>query len=153
MGLLYSNSIFHKNVTKPNILLLTVCSLRQDHLGYYGYSRNSSPTIDKLAGISTCFKNCYTNIPWTKPSVSALMTGKYPGTIKNDGEEISLVSLLNSTGYKTCGIVGTNVVRDSVKMNLGFSSFFDNYNLKTSKDSHTVQADTVVNKAIEWLEG
>ncbi|MFH1247945.1 MAG: sulfatase [Candidatus Omnitrophota bacterium] len=151
IGLLSSSSIFHKNVANPNILLLTVCSLRQDHLGYSGYSRNTSPAIDKLAGTSTYFRNCYTHIPWTKPSVSALMTGQYPGTIKNDVEGISLVSLLNSAGYITCGIIGSNMVRDSIKINLEFTSFFDNYNLKTNKDPHTVRADTVVNKAIEWL--
>lgn len=145
-------SVFNKNVTKPNILLVTVCSLRQDHLGCYGYSRNTSPAIDKFARGSVCFKNCYTHIPWTKPSVLALMTGKYPGRAKTGIKETSLVSFLDSMGYITYGIVGTNMARDAAKMNLGFESFFDNYNLKISKDIHTVQADTIVDKAIELLE-
>jgi arylsulfatase A-like enzyme len=59
--------------------------------------------------------------------------------------------LLQASGYLTCGIIGTNVVRDAAKADVGFDIFLDNYNLKTSKDFHTVQADTIVNETLGLL--
>jgi len=138
--------------SKPNILLITVCSLRQDHLSCYGYQRNTSPNIDNLAKEAILYKNCHTPIPWTKPATIALMTGKYPSLVVTTKKELSLAGLLHSTGYLTCGVVGTNVARESAEADVDFDIFWDNRNLRWSKDQHTVQADTIVNQAIKILD-
>ncbi|MBU3912394.1 MAG: sulfatase [Candidatus Omnitrophica bacterium] len=136
-------------VKKPNILLITVCSLRQDHLSIYGYPRLTSPNIDKLAETSTLFKNSYTHIPWTKPSTIALMTGKHPSLFTNNGETLS--ELLQTAGYFTSGIIGTNMVHKAAKMDVGFDVFLDNRDLKTGQDHATVQADIIAERAKEFL--
>jgi len=140
-----------QSVNKPNILLVTVCSLRQDHLGCYGYQRNTSPNIDNLAKTATIFKNSYTHIPWTKPGTIALLTGRYPSPEVKVENNIALPSLLHSKGYFTCGIIGTNIVRDGANADIGFDIFLDHRNLTTSKDYNTVQADTIVDRALEIL--
>ena len=63
---------------KPNIILITVDSLRADHLSCYGYQRNTTPNIDKLANNSTLFKKHMTVYPKTTPSAVSMMTGLYP---------------------------------------------------------------------------
>lgn len=147
--IVFRESHIRSGFKKPNILLITVCSLRQDHLGYYGYSRLTTPNIDKLAQISTLFTNCYTHIPWTIPAIKALMTGNYPLPSLNAGKETTLAEILRSIGYVSFGVVGTFV--DVSDFNTGFNGFWGPRNLETSKDMNTVRADVIANKAIEIL--
>jgi arylsulfatase A-like enzyme len=60
-----------------DIVLLTIDSLRADHLGAYGYKRNTTPNIDKLAQRGTRFERAYCPTPHTSYSVTSMMTGKY----------------------------------------------------------------------------
>jgi len=136
---------------KPNILLITACSLRQDHLGCYGYPRFTSPNIDKIAQTATIFMNCYTPIPWTLPGIKALMTGDYPFSLSYPNEEIFLTNMLHSKDYLLFGISST-IVEDN-NFNLGFDKFFNPLNLKRNKDKGgVVDSDIIVNKAIELLD-
>ncbi|MHB8157517.1 MAG: sulfatase [Desulfocucumaceae bacterium] len=144
--------LFERPADKPNILLITVCSLRQDHLGCYGYRRDTSPNIDALADISNVFNNCHTNIPWTKPSVIALMTGRYPHPDISTDNRPTLAGSLHSAGYLNLAVVGTEVAREGAKAGAGFDVFMDNTSLKTGKDAMSVQADTLVNAAEKLLE-
>ena len=67
------------NIPKgPNVILIVIDALRPDHLGCYGYQRDTSPNIDKLAKEGIIFKNAYANAPWTKPSVATIFTSLYP---------------------------------------------------------------------------
>lgn len=134
---------------RPNILLITVCSLRQDHLSCYGYPRLTTPNIDKLVKFSTVFTNCYTPVPWTIPSIEALMTGTYPFSSLGLTKKTSLIKLLRSSDYAMSGIVGTFV--ENSDFNCGFDRFFGPRNLKTNKDINTVSADVISHKAIEIL--
>ncbi len=63
----------------PNVLVITVDTLRSDRLGCYGYSRPTSPNIDRLAARGTLFANAYSSAPWTLPSYGSLFTGLLPG--------------------------------------------------------------------------
>jgi len=63
----------------PNVLVVTVDTLRPDRLGCYGYARPTSPRIDQLAARGTRFANAYSSAPWTLPSYGSLFTGLYPG--------------------------------------------------------------------------
>lgn len=132
----------------PNILLITVCSLRQDHLGFYGYRRATSPHLDALAESATVFSNAYTHVPWTKPSTIALMTGRYP--IPRPARE-SLPQLLQAQGYATYGIIGTNMVRKAAQMDKGFDGFQDHQDLETGHDSATVPANIIVDTGLKVL--
>ncbi len=61
----------------PNVLVLTVDTLRSDRLGCYGYGRPTSPKLDALAARGVRFANAYSSAPWTLPSYGSLFTGLY----------------------------------------------------------------------------
>lgn len=115
----------------PNILLLLVDCLRPDHLGCYGYSRNTSPYIDKLAQEGVIFADAYSNAPWTKPSVASFLTSLYPNvhgavniTDTLPHGVLTIAELLKDRGYYTCFLNGGNVFLDT---NSNFDQGFDLY--------------------------
>ena len=61
-----------------NVILIGIDTLRADHLGIYGYERNTSPTIDQFAKESVVFGNCFSQAPLTSPSFMSMMTSLYP---------------------------------------------------------------------------
>ncbi len=63
-----------------HVLILSIESLRWDHLGFAGYARPTSPNIDKLVARGTCFRRAYAQAPWTRPSVASTFTSTYPST-------------------------------------------------------------------------
>ena len=100
------------NVLKsPNIVLISIDDLRADHLGCYGYRRNTSPNIDSFAKRNILFKNCYVHQPWTLTSHISMVTSLYPITHSVDMSHIldqaivTLAEVLESEGYMTLGFV------------------------------------------------
>lgn len=61
--------------TRPNVVLISIDSLRADHLHCYGYERETCPAIDRLAAEGVLFENVYSTTSWTLPAHIALMTG------------------------------------------------------------------------------
>ena len=64
----------------PNLLLVTLDTTRADHLGLYGYERDTSPQLDELAVESRVYENAYSTSSWTLPSHASLFTGLYPSS-------------------------------------------------------------------------
>ena len=62
------NSPDEKSAQAPNLVLITLDTLRADHLGFYGYERNTSPVLDALAAESAVFENCFSSVPTTLPA-------------------------------------------------------------------------------------
>jgi hypothetical protein len=62
---------------RPNMLLVTLDTVRADHVGCYGYKRATTPTIDRLAQQGTTFTRAFSNIPWTTPSHFCFLTGAH----------------------------------------------------------------------------
>ena len=77
----HSKSIF-LNLKDKNIILISIDTLRADHLGVYGYHRNTSPFIDQLSRESIVFERAFTASGYTLPSHTSLFTGLYPRTHK-----------------------------------------------------------------------
>ena len=67
----------NSNVRKPNILFISIDSLRSDHLGCYNYFRDTTPNIDRLSEKGTLFLNGISNTSWTLPSHMSMFTGLY----------------------------------------------------------------------------
>src|SRR5512143_1908488 len=65
---------------KPNVILITIDTLRADYLGCYGNSRIETPTLDSLASDGTLFERAYCQVPMTPPSHASILTGTYPLT-------------------------------------------------------------------------
>src|SRR5207247_8558769 len=63
---------------RPSVVLITIDTLRADHLGCYGYARPTTPRIDALAKESLLFERAYTTLPRTTQSVASILTGRYP---------------------------------------------------------------------------
>ena len=97
---------------RPNVVLIVIDALRQDHVGCYGYGRPTSPVIDSLAAESIVFENAITHAPWTKTSFATMMTSLYPHQHGvTDWESImpdslvTLPELLRDNGYSTIALI------------------------------------------------
>src|SRR5262249_42662391 len=67
-------------VARPNVLLISLDTLRPDHLGCYGYGKPTSPNLDRFAKRALVFGNCRAQAPWTLPSHMSLFTSMLPST-------------------------------------------------------------------------
>lgn len=64
--------------SRPNLLFLSIDTLRADHVSCYGYSLPTTPTLDQMARNGTRFAQARSVAPWTLPSFASMMTGRYP---------------------------------------------------------------------------
>lgn len=145
---------------RPNILLLVIDTLRADHVGSYGYERDTTPAIDRIAGNSIVFENAYTTAPWTLPAFASILTSRYPwehGAV-NDylavREELpTLAGLLRDRGYETAAFVSHIFASSTYGFDAGFDLFEE---FRITEDYRFDQgleprADRVVTRVIDWL--
>ena len=78
--------------SEPNIMIIELDCLRADHVGCYGYSKNTTPNIDALAKDGLVFEKFFTTSTWTRPSVASLFCSQYPGQTGISGIRDSLPS-------------------------------------------------------------
>lgn len=137
---------------RPNILLITIDALRADHLGCYGYGRDTSPNIDRLAKEGTVFLNCFSTGPGTAYSFVGLLTGRYLAVGKEyvfldnilGREFITLPEYLKDYGYYTAAFV----LNGNLMAGKGFEQGFDYY-----RDSwHRNDANGVTDGVLEFLK-
>ena len=114
------------------IILISIDTLRADHLPVYGYRKVKTPTIDALASGGTVFERAYSHAPQTLPAHTALLSGRLPfetgvrdnvGFVVRNGERL-LPQMLRERGYSTAGIVSSYVLRKETGISQGFD-FFD----------------------------
>ena len=117
---------------KPNLLLITIDTLRADHLGSYGNRKVRTPNLDAIAAASLFFENAVCQAPLTLPSHTSLMTGRYPihhGTHDNAGtvsqREVTLAEILRKNGYHTYAFVGGFPLDHRFGLNQGFEIYDD----------------------------
>jgi len=127
---------FNKKNKKPYIFLIAIDALRRDHLGIYGYERNISPNIDRLAEQSSIFLKAYSQSTWTKPSFGSMMTGQYSLTHKllsNKVTDFNIIpdniktipEILKENGYDTIGLTDGGFVHGRYGFNRGFDIYKD----------------------------
>lgn len=147
-----------------NLIIITIDTLRPDHLGCYGYDSIKTPNIDGLADNGVLFSNAYSPVPLTFPSHVSMMTGQYPirhGVQNNcsfvlDDSAVTLAELLKKKGYTTGAIVASFVLASSFGLDQGFDHYDDlflQHNVERpdySKD-HRI-ARTVTDLAKEWIQ-
>ena len=146
----------------PNILLITIDTLRADHLSCYGYSRLTSPHIDRLARQGVRFQSAYSPVPLTGPAHSSLLTSVYPQQhgatingmkISAKPRPVTLAQLLRRNGYRTGAFVSAWPLKKSI---LGLGRGFGVYNEKFSYHYKLVnaarRADEVTAAALQWLQ-
>jgi arylsulfatase A-like enzyme len=139
-ALILTGSARSAEPSRPSVLVLLVDALRADHLGCYGYQRDTSPRIDALAAESMLFANAWAQSPWTKPSVPTLFTSLYPmqhgvyegetpgspGHLESDvlsAELRTIAEALRDAGYRTAAFV----YNDHLPAEHGFDQGFELY--------------------------
>jgi arylsulfatase A-like enzyme/Flp pilus assembly protein TadD len=147
---------------KPNILLITIDTLRADHLGCYGYAAAQTPNIDGLAGRGVLFTRAFGHTPLTLPSHTNILLGLTPnahGVHDNSNFIIregflSLAQWLKGQGYATGAFVGAFPLDSRFGLTQGFDVYDDNYGIQGPTDLKFVErrADVVVGLGLEWIK-
>jgi len=113
----------------PDVILIVIDTLRADHLGCYGYSRNTSPDIDRFAADSQLFENCFAHAPSTSASVASILSGFLPHETKVTNKTLmskklrTLPVMLASRGYKTAAVVSNYIFREKRGWETGFDVY------------------------------
>jgi choline-sulfatase len=167
----------------PNILLVTIDTLRADHVHCYGYEAIRTPVLDSLAASGVLFEHAYTPIPVTLPSHTTILSGLYPhqhgvrdnGVYRVPDELEMLPEILHARGYETAAFVGAYVVHHSYGIDQGFDRYDDEMEEPIREKNPILvgsqipgytrrwvdrwtkpyhrRAEVVVGKASQWLRG
>ena len=120
-------------LTKPNVVLIVLDTLRADRMSCYGYGRRTTPFIDAFAEDATVFERAVVPGQWTIPSHASLFTGEYPTTHMTNqiydsvGDDLTtLAELLRADGYRTVGFCNNPLlgVVDN-ELEHGFEEFYN----------------------------
>lgn len=144
-----------------NIVLLTIDSLRADHLGCYGYSRPTSPFLDRLARQGILFEHAYASSSMTAPSHASLFTGLYPpqhGVRVNAYQRVpldvrTLAERLHDAGYRTGAFVSSIVLARTHQLDQGFDVYDDRtIPVRHSRAQARRPGALTVDAAARWLD-
>jgi arylsulfatase A-like enzyme len=153
----------------PNVLFVTVDTLRADHCSLYGYARPTTPRLDGLARDGSVFEHAYAPMATTAPSHSTMFTGLLPrrhGVVKNglvlDAGQDTLAEAFSRRGYRTAAIVSSFVLERRFGLDQGFASYDDRFertggSLERPEDDPSPlgldqRADRTFEKARAWLK-
>ncbi len=141
-----------------NVILVCMDTVRADHLGCYGYERETTPALDALAERSIVFEDASATACWTKPSVPSFLTGTYPiqhgvysGSSRDEAgthsdvlpeDATTLAEAFRSAGYATAAFVKNAQLRRG----LGFEQGFDEY-VDEAGDAREIRW-----RARDWLD-
>ncbi|MHA1271275.1 MAG: sulfatase [Candidatus Helarchaeota archaeon] len=135
-----------RNKVRQNLILITIDTLRIDHLSIMGYEKKTSPYLDKLAKKGIFFKQVITNGPWTLPSFSSIFTSIYPfhqgGYSPLPENKTTIAEVLQSNNYLTIGIHSTPVLSKFY----GFDRGFEIYHGAITKSNGYPIKNKVMNK-------
>jgi arylsulfatase A-like enzyme/Tfp pilus assembly protein PilF len=146
-----------------DVILITLDTLRPDHLGCYGYTAVQTPHIDQLAATGARFAQAFTPVPITLPSHTSLMTGAFPlatGVHDFTGNRVppgtaTLAKILRDRGYSTAAFIGAPVLDSRFGLNQGFETYFDHFELGRMEEVHLDAmkrpGNQVVDEALKWL--
>ncbi|MBA7494662.1 hypothetical protein ES702_05239 [subsurface metagenome] len=147
---------------KPNVLLISIDTLRADHLGCYGYHRKSSPNIDKLAKEGILFSNTFSQCSWTIPSHGSIFTSKLPHrhgcTIDTTPggkwhplpfSNLTLAEVLRKNGYITAAFTSGGYMVTQNGLHQGFDLYYNNSGPGWDP---FFNIERIVAKTSNWLE-
>jgi arylsulfatase A-like enzyme/tetratricopeptide (TPR) repeat protein len=144
-----------------NVLLISIDTLRADHLGSYGFPEDTTPHLDALAREGARFENVFSPVPLTLPAHASLLTGTIPplhGIHDNlsDGlgeERTTLAELFRGAGFRTGAIVSSFVLDSRFNLDQGFDTYDDEF-----EEEHKIaflserKGDETTRRAGAWLE-
>ena len=148
-----------RRAPRPNLLLVTIDTLRADHVGAYGYAQPTTPTLDGLARRGARFDRVQAAAPLTGPSHATILTGHYPpahglrdnGRLTIDPKVETLAERLKGAGWRTAAFVAAYPVAGS----FGFARGFDRFDegLAVAEPGRVAErpGSAVAEAAIGWL--
>jgi arylsulfatase A-like enzyme/Tfp pilus assembly protein PilF len=118
---------------RPNVLLITIDTVRADRIGAYGHKAARTPVIDQLAREGVKFTDATAHAPLTYPSHVAILTGRYPGAfgVRLNGmtplpdSAVTIAERMRSAGYRTGAVIGSVIVDRSSGLSQGFDEYDD----------------------------
>lgn len=122
-------------LSAPNVILISVDTLRSDHLGFYGHHAPTSPNLDRLAAASIVFEDMVCEIPLTGPSFAAMMTSHFPratGVTRNGirlPEDVQTTAeLFSAAGYETVCVTSNWTLKSKLSgLDRGFDVYDDGF--------------------------
>ncbi|MDH3211476.1 MAG: sulfatase-like hydrolase/transferase [Myxococcales bacterium] len=136
------------------VLLISIDTLRADHLGVYGYLRPTSPVIDGLAREGIVFADASSTAPWTLPAHASMLSGLYPHrhgatdvTHQLPEDVPTLATILARRGYRTAAVVNSTKVSRLYDLSRGFQEF-----LYVPEVHDRISPSTwITDQAMDWL--
>ena len=150
-------------LSSPNVVFITVDTLRADHLGCYGDKQIRTPNIDALAADGIRFERAYAAVPVTLPSHTVIFTGTYPmlsgvhdfAANKLSPNQPTLASVLKENGYTTGAIIGSAVLDSRFGLNHGFDFYYDHFDFNRLQESNLDEMErpgnVVADLTLDWL--
>src|SRR4249919_560972 len=151
---------------RPSVLLVSIDTLRADHVGSYGYRAAATPVIDALAARGLRFEQAETVTPLTLPAHTSLLSGTFPAFhgVRDNGsfyvgdEVTTLAEVMKAHGYRTAGFVGAYVLDHRWGIAQGFDHYYDDFDLSRFEMAAGIDAaqrpgSEVVDHALAWLAG
>lgn len=144
----------------PNVLLVSIDTLRADHLGAWGYARATSPRLDAFARGAIRYARVLAPTPWTLPSHAALLTGRHPfelGILDSEGvvpaEARTLAEHLRARGYLSAAFVDSDP-EGFLGARRGFDRGFDSFSHAPFKARRVHEYDmrATADAALRWLD-
>lgn len=135
-----------------NVILVSIDTLRRDHLGLFGYARNTSPFIDRIGRAGVAFDQCISQAPWTAPSHASMLSSLYPSVLGmgrfedpgHIGDSVDMLAeVLADAGFRTHAVTSGGFMAAKI----GFTQGFEIY------DDAGLNMETTVERATQWLQG
>lgn len=140
-----------------NLVILSIDTLRVDHLGIYGYPHPTSPTLDRFAEQSTVFETAITVHVTTAPAHGTILTGRYPGShgILRNGMRLArnvptLAEMLSEQGWSTGGFVSGWTLQRHTSLDRGFAVYDDD--LGSPEAGARRDGGKTTDVALDWLK-
>jgi arylsulfatase A-like enzyme/Tfp pilus assembly protein PilF len=145
------------------VVLITVDTLRADHVGCYGYKQIKTPNIDGLAADGARFDRAFAVVPVTLPSHTSILTGTYPmlsGMHDFSGNKLSplqptLASVLKQAGYQTGAVIAAAVLDSRFGLNHGFDFYYDHFDFSRLDEANLEEMERpgniVGDVTLDWL--
>jgi arylsulfatase A-like enzyme len=146
---------------RPSVLFWLIDTCRADHLSLYGHERATTPFLERLGQEGVVFERCYSQAPWTKPSMSSILTSQYPSRHGSTqllqpllDSFVTLPEVLGAAGWTTAGFSANPVMGSFTNLDQGFASFRDSWTMiqgESPMDYASGSAAKIVPHAFEWL--
>jgi choline-sulfatase len=145
-----------------NVMVVTIDTLRPDHLGCYGYRRIETPVLDRFAVRGTLFENAIAQSPLTPPSHASIFTGQNPNVhgVRNIGgfslpaSARPLARILQERGWDTAAFVSSVALKKTVGLSNGFAIYDDEMPKPAGRDLAAEperRAGDTIDRALTWL--